>query len=820
VAQRGEENLSRSKAAAALANSHSTRGITIRTLIPAGLLLVSVASPAFSQTAADNAAGSLGPDIVVTAQKRTERLQDVPLAVSVLSAATLAAREINDTTNLVQAVPSLSFQQGNNPTNTTFRIRGIGTSLFSQGVESSVSVVVDGVVAARQAQNFTDFADIERVEVLRGPQGTLFGKNATAGVISVITARPSNQFEAQANATIAEEGEYRISGTASGPLTQNLKARLTGYYNDVGGYAENTKTSTNANGFESWGVRGKLEWNVASNLDLLLAADYRKSNADCCNGILVKANNPQRTVLAGPVLIAPDSNQVWNNDQTFADSTQKTISLQGDLDLGSATLTSITAYQDFNLRNNFEVDRIGYDTPVFISPTATAQQNYNYGETHVRQFSQELRVSSRGGGRLSYVGGVYYSNLDLDRSFARRRALCATGTFAQACTATSFQSLASQATNRSTSIAGFGQLEYELLTHFKLIGGVRLQHETNSVAGERLGVIVPGDGTFGGTASARAKQSASDTALTGKVGAQYEFSRRAQLYATYTRGYKGLGFDTEITADFAHQKPVLPEYVNAYEVGFKGQTSDGRLTVAAAAFLADYTNLQIQANRSDPTTNIVTYIQTNAGSSQTKGFELETTWRPFTGFSVNAAATYARARLNADGLNCPTQLQAGAPTYAVGAAHPTNLCYKYQYVTVSGTTAVSAATQDVRNGVLPASPAWRVNVSPRFEHALGQTLQGFLQIDYSFQSKQGFAVEQDPLLVQKAYSLVDLSIGVHRPDSRYTLTFFVKNLFNQNFYTSISSATLLPSNTTTLDIYANRPKNADRYVGGTLSVKI
>jgi iron complex outermembrane recepter protein len=138
--------------------------------------------------AAQDGPGETIAEIVVTAQKREERLQDVPLAVTAVSGEALLNRQINDTSNLVQAVPSLTFQQGNNPTNTSFRIRGIGTSLFGQGVESSVSVVLDGVVTARGSQSFTDLADVERVEVLRGPQGTLFGKNATAGVINVVTA--------------------------------------------------------------------------------------------------------------------------------------------------------------------------------------------------------------------------------------------------------------------------------------------------------------------------------------------------------------------------------------------------------------------------------------------------------------------------------------------------------------------------------------------------------------------------------------------------------------------------------------------------------
>ena len=148
----------------------------------------SPAAPSDDQASAQDTSN----DIIVTAQKRSERLQDVPLAVTAVSGEPLANRQINDTTALTGAVPSLTFQQGNHPANTTFRIRGVGTALFGQGVESSVAVVVDGVPMVRAAQSLSDIADVDRIEVLRGPQGTLFGKNASAGVLSIVTARPTS----------------------------------------------------------------------------------------------------------------------------------------------------------------------------------------------------------------------------------------------------------------------------------------------------------------------------------------------------------------------------------------------------------------------------------------------------------------------------------------------------------------------------------------------------------------------------------------------------------------------------------------------------
>jgi iron complex outermembrane receptor protein len=765
---------------------------------------------------APNEAFSSSDDIIVTAQKRSERLQDVPLAVTAVTGEALAARQINDTSSLVQAVPSLTFQQAANPVASSFRIRGIGTSLFGLGNESSVALVVDGVVSARQTQNFTDFADIERVEILRGPQGTLFGKNATAGVISVVTERPSRTLEARGSVTVAEMGEYRAGGTVSGPLSDTIGVRLTGYYNDVGGNVRNVLTGHDANATKSWGLRGKMEWRPSDTLTFLLAGDYRKSDANCCQNVLVKVGNPLRALLTGPITVRPDSDQVWNNDQTYAKSDQQTYSLQANLDLGSATLTSITAYQKYHLIQNQEVDSFGYAQPVYISPASSAQFDLNYGDTHIANFTQEVRAASNDPGPFTYVLGGFYSNVAIDRYFSRRRALCATGTVGQPCPSPSYQSLASFSKLKNDSIALFGQAELKLVGGLKAIGGLRVQHESISVDGQRLGVLVTGDTPYGGTASPWAGTSASDNAVTGKAGLQYEFSRFAQAYASYTRGYKGLGLNTEISADFANQQPVQPEHVNAYELGFKGRTTDGTFSIAAAIFRADYTNLQVQANRSDPLNGVVNYVQTNAGSSRTQGFEIEATLRPAKSFSVTAAVTYAKNHFDIDGLNCPSQFQAGAPVIAIGGVRPINACYRYQYRNAAGALLTSGPTQDVRGGTLPVSPTWRINLSPRYEARVTSNLIAFVQADLSYQSDQQFALEQDPLLRQDGYALVDMSLGVREPAHGFSLTLFVKNVFNQNYYSGMTSAALVPANLTLLDTWAIRPKNANRYFGGTL----
>lgn len=257
--------------------------------------------------------------------------------------------------------------------------------------------------------------------------------------------------------------------------------------------------------------------------------------------------------------------------------------------------------------------------------------------------------------------------------------------------------------------------------------------------------------------------------------------------------------------------------VNAYEIGFKGSTSDRSLSVAVAIFRADYTDLQIQANRSDPATGTVLFVQTNAGSSRTQGVEVDATLRPSDRFSVNAAVTYADASIDIDGLNCPLQFQGTAPILTGG--FPVNSCYRSQRPNAAGALVTSGPIQDIRNGQLPGAPRWRITVGPRFDTPVSDNLNVFVQGNLNFQSAQNFAVEQDPLLVQPAYTLVDLSVGVHDASNRFTATLFVKNLFDVNYFSTLAHGTFLVSAASPNDVFANFNKDSNRYIGGSLSFR-
>lgn len=745
------------------------------------------------------------PDIVVTAQKRTERLQDVPLAVTSLGANALASSQINGTSGVANLVPSLTFTQNTSALNNNVRIRGVGTVLFSAGIESSVSFVVDGVVMARQGQGFTDLIDVDRVEVLRGPQGMLFGKNATAGVINIVTKRPADHFEGSIEGSVAEKGEYHLRGTVSAPLSNSVRARLTGFYTNDRGWVYDYGRKADVYGNKAFGLRGKVEVDAGPNLDLLLTADYRKSDTDCCQPLAYRTTNALLNQLRAPVVASITNRAVNSSIDTFSNTREGGVSLEANYHAGDHTITSITAWRKWDFSNNVDVDGFNVAAPVRV-PIGFGYFSVNGGTVNIRQFSQELRLASPSNQPLEYTLGVMYYRLDLDRAFVTRRGGCPGDTtiaYGQICPSPTFNSASHNASTATENYAAFGQLQYNITRQFSAIGGFRLQRERTSYDGVRTGApAFAGDAAL--FAASSGSGSVADTSLTGKLGLQYKFSRQAQVYATWSTGYKGYGYDVEISANFANQVPVKPETVRSWEVGFKGQALNNRSTFNLALFTANYRNLQIQTTTllSDGT---AVSIPTNAGSSTTKGVELELGLRPTDHLTFNAGLTYMKARFDANGVPCPLPLQPAAITLAAGQAQPNNTCF----------ILAGARVQNVRGGILPNSPEWKGNLSARYEDNVTSGLVGFLQVNGNLQSDILFDLSQDPELNQDGYVTADVSAGIKTADDKYQLTFFVRNIGNAHYATGKIRENMLTNAANPNNILFFTSKDASRYIGGS-----
>lgn len=371
-------------------------------------LLIGLAAPLHAQDQAnpdpaeDEVQTSRVPVIIVTATKREQTLQETPVAVSVVSAAEIEQAEIQDLNDLQTLVPSLAVRQGQTSGNTTFFIRGFGNGQNAIGLEPSVGVFIDGVYRSRSAAAISDLPNLERVEVLRGPQSTLFGKNASAGVISVTTRKPLFEFEGGFESSYGNYDQRRIEAFVTGPLTENLAASLSGNYNGRDGFFEDLGTGDDYNQRNRWGVRGDILWEPTLDMSFRLIADYDKIDEECC-GLTNLIEGPTGTnvrALGGQFVSEdPFSYEVFYDVVPTNEIENSGVSLQGDVDLGFAALTSISAYRRNTSDSNFDADIT--DLSLF---SAVSQQS------EIETFTQEIRLQSVGSGNLIdwTVGGFYF----------------------------------------------------------------------------------------------------------------------------------------------------------------------------------------------------------------------------------------------------------------------------------------------------------------------------------------------------------------------------------------------------------------------------
>ena len=391
---------------------------------PAAATPPAAAAPAPGVAPPADTAGTSTGEIVVTAQKRSERLQEVPLAVSVLNGAALSSLGKSSLEGAVNLVPSLNFQKSGTTLNQSLFLRGIGTATFSIAGEPSVSTVVDGVVYSRPGEAFGDLVDIDRLEVLRGPQGTLFGKNASAGVINIVTQQPTHEFGGYAEGSFFTKSEVRVRGAVNLPVSDTLLTRFTGFYGHYNGNIDNEAVGHEVNGYKHYGGRAQVTWEPSSKAKLAFIADYHKDNDDCCAEVIgTTALNAAGQPIASAVTAAlptPKGDESRTINQNFVTRTKETgygFSLQGDFELGTQTVTSITAYRDYK---NTEIR----DGDFLAQPYAGFNQLHDVGPQVGHTFSQEIRLTSPVHQFISYVVGVYYSRAYSERIFTRNDIAC------------------------------------------------------------------------------------------------------------------------------------------------------------------------------------------------------------------------------------------------------------------------------------------------------------------------------------------------------------------------------------------------------------
>ena len=544
----------------------------------AAVLALSVfAAPAFAQDAADETDAMAPGEIVVTAQKRSESLQSVPVAVSVLSGESLAEAARPSIESAAQMVPSLNFLKSGTTLNQTIFLRGVGTATFSIAGEPSVSTVVDGVVYARSGEAFSDLVDVAQIEVLRGPQGTLFGKNASAGVINITSQMPKNELGGTVEASYFDRNEVRVKGSINLPMGESLAGRFSAFYGSYDGNIRNVTTNEWVNGYKHWGARAQFLYDPSDDLRIYVAADYYKNDDDCCADIIATApltgTGAPSTSLAFAVLPTQNGANTRAVAQNLVTATKEEgwgVSAQADIALGEHTLTSITAYRGWDnteIRDGDWLDRayVGF------------AQLHDSGPQTSNTFSQELRITSPGDTALSYVVGAYYSRANATRTFTRNVTQCTAVTGAPTnvlipcgsvnANPSTFPSGSATFGSTFDNIAVFGQATYKLSDTARLIGGLRYTHDKLSVFHSR-NTTLAGPGiqpsfpvTTSGTGAPAAPFTAktSNDNLSGKAAFQMDFSDDVMGYASYARGYKGPAYNVFYNLTATGTNVIEPE---------------------------------------------------------------------------------------------------------------------------------------------------------------------------------------------------------------------------------------------------------------------
>ncbi len=686
-------------------------------------------------------------EVVVTAQKRTENLQDVPVAVTAISADTIERNRIVSIEDISNISTSVNWQRGLTSSNSTVSIRGMGTINFGTGVESSVGIVQDGVVLSKQNEAFGDLFNLDRIEVLRGPQGTLFGKNTSAGVIHLITKAPTEEFEGKADLFYGSFDEVIARGTMSGALSEsgNVLGRVTAYYRTVDGNVNNLYDGSKLNGIDkSYGIRAKLYFEASDNLNFMLIGDYSNLESDCCaepyrtlppNTNIFGIPDPAFNVnaAAAGAEISESSLDTSIDAPAFGNYEGSGVSLQINYDFaGDIRLTSITSVRQWEEQNNNDID---------WSPISVFQ--INGGNKEQDTFTQEIRLNSTADNPLQYVAGFFYYDNKAVNDFNR----------------TFFEVLKHDfnTTNNTLNYAFFGNLQYSLDTGTTLAIGGRWQREEidYQANAQRTG--------FNTADYPDLQTSFKDTDTTFKASIQQSFGESSMVYGSFSQGYKGQALDlgSGLKLSTAELFPIAPETVDSWEIGLKSEFLDHRLRLNIVGFYSDFKNFQTQAFDSEA----LTFRIINAGDVRSKGIEIESQFAASDSIVLTFNGTFQDIEIiNMVDVGC----YAGQ-TEAQG-------CLPIPDSRRKG--------QSVVGGTLPNAPDTKIYLGGDWTGLIGN-FEGHANLNYTWQSEVLYELNQNPLAVQDSFGVLNMSFGMQPAQGGFEATLYVNNVLDQSYVSSI-----------------------------------
>ncbi len=712
-------------------------------------------------------------EVIVTAQKREQNLQDVPISIAVTDGETILHQNVVSLIDFADNVPAVTVIKGG-PSDNLY-IRGVGSG-NNAGFEQSVGIFVDGVYQGRSRDSRATFMDLERVEILKGPQSTFFGNSAIAGALNITTRKPGDRFEGYVTALYEpDHGEYNAETAFGGPLSDTLKGRIAIKKWGMDGYVKTVNTATNEDGPQGDDLYGRatLVWTPTERFDASLKVELGKSDADVSWPNQLFHCPPDPALYTAPggfcsAALAVGDDVVLDKRRSLGpggerdvlDSHQYVLTL--NYENGNQIFTSITGYSNMDFSEKLDIDGTSFKLfNVFV-------------DEHYDQFSQEFRVASPTGGSFEYMGGAYYQNGDLVSSqqftfFFLTPVIAGIPPFAPLVPFLPItQETGFDQDDKTYSV--FGSLTWHLSDAFSVSGGLRwmkvkkdaTQHIFFGTGTGDFGGIVPfpaavaplGNAFGASLANARTVPlSRSDSHLMPSVNANYDLNNDVMVYASYARGFKAGGFDAQDSKGDPDSLPFAPEFVDAYEVGMKSLWLDGALKLNLALFRSEYTDLQESASQLQGAA--VIFAVSNVASMTSQGLELEAQWALTDRLNADLSFTYLDAEYDE------------FPNAGCTAAQ--------SVVTAPGTTCV----QDLSGENRLYSPDFSGNLRLQYVHPLPWNLQLLGELGFYFSDSYRLAGDLDPVLTQDDYTKIDARLSLGSADGRWDISIIGKNLTDE-----------------------------------------
>jgi len=697
-------------------------------------------------------------EIIVTAQKRAEGLSDVPISISAISGKQVENYGQTNLEQISSSVPNLKITQ--TAIANRIAIRGIASG-DNKGFEQSVAMFVDGVYYGRDQLSRLPLVDMERVEVLRGPQPTLFGKNAIAGAVNITTRSPTDEFEGSVSGLYEfNHKELQLTGVLSGPLSEGVEARVVGYYRKMDGYFYNAKLDRDEPNVDEKYFRGKLEFDRGGPFAAELKLEYADFEMKGQPRDVFGAVGNYNTVFQGPFFVSTNPDYVREDNGYQSRNKVFGATLNADLEIGEHTLTSVSSLLDYKTREIVDVDFSGIS---FLDGT-NLQEDY-------RQYSQELRLASPGGEAFNYIAGAYYQHakLDVDDQVLFNSTFLALGPPFNAIGDTRNDRVYSQ---KSDLISVFAQGELALSERFRITAGARFNHEKKS--GSRALAIVRGPlNTFNPLVVAATFRALNIEAhsISGKlsedsfnpmVNVQFDATDDLMLYASFARGTKAGGFDirsNSLPGSTTVAKPGAFEFEDESADNFEAGLKYKGRNVAFNLSLYRTTYKDLQVNIFDGTLN---FNVANAAGARTQGVEADFRAAIADGLTISGAVAYLDFKF--------TNFTSGQ-------------CY---YLQVPGPGGFCDYT-GLRNAL---SPKWSGNLNLDYTTPISSDMKVAFNINADFSSSYIASANLDPRTFQDGYVKLGARLALGQIDNRWEVALIGRNLTNQRILQTASSMPL------------------------------